>query len=109
MKQPSAAPGPRISRILVVLPIDPFLTQHLLEALLWPEIGKEEAVHLREGNAKDPLRGVATAEGIAVYDLKQQALQSLLLVFSGTYGRPNDEAVCACGAVVEWDHKRSNR
>ena len=56
-----------------------------------------------------PLRGAATAEGIAVYDLKQRAMQSLLLVFSGTHGRPNDEAVCAAGAVVEWHHQRSAR
>ena len=64
--------------------------------------GAWEAVHLQEGDAKRPLRGAATAQGIAVYDLKQQAMQSLLLVFSGSYGRPIDEAVCAAGAAVEW-------
>ena len=69
--------------------------------------GTWEAVHLQERDVKRPLRGVATAEGIAVYDLKQQAIQSMLLVFSGSYGRPNDEALCAAGAVVEWHRTRS--
>ena len=69
--------------------------------------GVWEAVHLIEGDAKRPVRGAATAEGLAVYDLKRQAMQSLLLVFSGTYGRPNDDAVCATGAVAEWQHKRA--
>ena len=69
--------------------------------------GVWEAVHLQEGDVKRPLRGTATAEGIAVYDLKQQAMQSVLLVFSGSYGRPNDQGVCAAGAVVEWHRQRS--
>jgi hypothetical protein len=64
--------------------------------------GTFEAVHLVEGDAKRPLRGAATAEGIAVYDLKQQVIQSVLIVFSGSYGRPNEEALNAAGAVVEW-------
>jgi hypothetical protein len=52
------------------------------------------------------LRGAATAEGLAIYDLKQQAMRSVLLVFNGSYGRPNDEGLCAAGAVVEWQSKR---
>ncbi len=68
--------------------------------------GTWEAVHLQEGDAKRPLRGAATAEGVAIYDVKRQALQSVLLVFSGSYGRPNDESVGAVGAVVEWQSKR---
>jgi hypothetical protein len=68
--------------------------------------GSWEAVHLQEGDAKRPLRGEATAEGLAHYDLKRQAMHSVLLVFSGSYGRPNDESVCATGAVVEWQSKR---
>ena len=71
--------------------------------------GAWEAVHLQEGDAKRPLRGAATAEGIAVFDLKQHAIQSVLLVFSGSYGRPGDEAVCAAGAVVEWRRSSSDR
>ncbi len=64
--------------------------------------GAWEALHLQEGDAKRPLRGAATAEGVAVYDVKEGAMQSLLLVFSGTYGRPNEEAVNSAGAVVKW-------
>jgi hypothetical protein len=68
--------------------------------------GTWEAVHLQEGDAKRPLRGAATAEGLAIYDVKRQAMQSVLLVFSGSYGRPNDESVAAVGAVVEWQATR---
>ena len=71
--------------------------------------GVWEAVHLQEGDAERPLRGAATADGIAVLDARQQAMQSVLLVFSGSYGRPNDDAVCAAGAVVEWQRTRSER
>lgn len=71
--------------------------------------GSWDALHLQEGDAKRPIRGVATAEGIAVYNMQGEAMQSVLLVFSGTYGRPNDEAVCAAGAVVEWQQGRSAR
>ena len=71
--------------------------------------GKWEAVHLLEGDAKRPLRGAATAEGFAMHDVKRQAMHSILLVFSGAYGRPNDESVCASGAVVEWQSKRPAR
>jgi hypothetical protein len=71
--------------------------------------GAWEAVHLQEGDAKRPLRGAATADGIVVYDLEQQAIQSLLLVLSGSYGHPQEVAVNAAGAVVEWDRKRLTR
>jgi hypothetical protein len=71
--------------------------------------GKWEAVHLQEGDEKRPLRGEATAEGLAIYDVRRQAMHSMLLVFSGTYGPPNDESVCASGAVVEWQSKRPAR
>jgi hypothetical protein len=71
--------------------------------------GAWDAVHLQEEDPKRPLRGAATAEGFAVYDVKQKAIKSVLLVFSGTYGTPHDEAVCAAGAVVEWRRERSDR
>jgi hypothetical protein len=71
--------------------------------------GAWEAVHLQEGDTKRPMRGAATAEGNAIYDVKQQTMHSVLLVFSGSYGRPEDEAVCAAGAVVEWQRKRPAR
>jgi hypothetical protein len=64
--------------------------------------GVWEAVHLTEGDPARPVRGTATAEGIVVYDLKGQAIQSVLLVFSGAHGHANEDAASACGAVVEW-------
>ena len=64
--------------------------------------GAWEAVHLQEGDTKRPIRGAATAEGFAVYDVKEQSIRSILILFSGIYGPPNDEAICAAGAVVEW-------
>src|SRR5262249_42740557 len=36
--------------------------------------GSWEAVHLQEGDAKRPLCGAATAEGIAIYELRQKTL-----------------------------------
>jgi hypothetical protein len=71
--------------------------------------GTWEAVHWQEGDARRPIRGAATAEGLALYDVKRQAMHSVLLVFSGSYGRPNDESVGAVGAVVEWQSKRPAR
>src|SRR4029077_16221207 len=59
--------------------------------------GAWEATHLQEGDERRPLRGTATAGGVARYDPKQQAIQAGLPVFSGSYGRPNDEGVCAAG------------
>jgi hypothetical protein len=70
--------------------------------------GSWQAVHLQEGDAKRPLRGEAIAEGLAHYDFKRQAMHSVLLVFSGSYGRSN-ESVSAAGAVVEWQSKRPAR
>ena len=70
--------------------------------------GAWDAVHLIEGDATRPIRGTATADGFAVYDLSRKSLQSLLLVFSGTYGRPNDDSVCATGAVAEWQRERES-
>jgi hypothetical protein len=69
--------------------------------------GAWDAVHLQEDDANRPLRGAATAEGEALYDLNKQAIQSLLLVFRGHYGHPHEDAVCAAGAVVEW-HREMN-
>ena len=64
--------------------------------------GEWRALHLIEDDASRPVQGVATAEGFAVYDLKRRAMKALLLVFSGTYGHPNEQSVSANGAVVEW-------
>jgi hypothetical protein len=65
-------------------------------------VGDWEAVHLQEGDPRRPIRGAATAEGVAVYNVKEQSIRSILILFSGSYGRSNDEGVCAAGAVVEW-------
>ena len=64
--------------------------------------GALEAVHLQEGDQKRPILGASTSEGFAVYDVKERSIRSILFLFSGFYGPPNDEAVCAAGAVVEW-------
>jgi hypothetical protein len=64
--------------------------------------GAWDAVHLQEGDQKRPIRGAATAEGLLVYDVNKRSIRSVMILFSGIYGRPDDEAVCAAGAVVEW-------
>lgn len=62
-----------------------------------------QAVHLPEGDASRALRGTATANGIILYRLDEQAIQSILLVFNGTHGLLRDDnGQNACGAVVEW-------
>ena len=42
--------------------------------------GAWEAVHLQEGDTKRPIRGTATAEGFAVYDVKEQSIRSILIL-----------------------------
>jgi hypothetical protein len=65
--------------------------------------GVWEAVHAIEGDASRLVRGGAEADGLAMYDLNQKAIQSLVLVFRGTYGLPRDNnGQNATGAVVEW-------
>jgi hypothetical protein len=71
--------------------------------------GAWEALHLIEGDATRAVRGVATAEGVAVYDLKQRAMQSFLLVSSGIHGRPQDESASANGAVIEWHRENTKK
>ena len=53
-------------------------------------------------------RGAATATGIAVYDLNQKTMSSLLLVYHGTYqqGRtPESAPSLGLGAVIEWQRE----
>jgi hypothetical protein len=65
--------------------------------------GDWEAVHLIEGDSNRPIAGAAVADGIATYDVRQKSVQSLLLIFRGTHGRPNDDnGQNPTGAVVEW-------
>ena len=71
--------------------------------------GAWEALHLQEGDAKRPLHGSATAEGIAIYDFKHRSMRSLLVIFSGSYVRPPDDEVNLTGAVVEWHSADSDR
>ncbi len=59
--------------------------------------GTWEAQGIREGAAYS---GAATADGIALCDLEKRSMQSLLLVFAGTYG--NSPGVRETGGVVEW-------
>jgi hypothetical protein len=43
------------------------------------------------------------ADGIVTYDVDQKSMQSVLLIFRGTYGRSNDDnGQNVTGAVVEW-------
>ena len=65
--------------------------------------GDWEAVHLIEGDSNRPIAGTAVADSIATYDVRQKSMQSLLLIFRGTHGRPNDNnGQNPTGAVVEW-------
>lgn len=68
--------------------------------------GVFDALHLIEGDSTRPIRGVANAEGVLTYDSSQRELQSLLIVFHGAYGRPEDGSANECGGVVEWHRSR---
>jgi hypothetical protein len=67
--------------------------------------GTFEAIKVFKDEPQLSYRGAATAEGIAVYDVKQKAMSSLLLVFDGTYqqgARPEARPGRPVGAVIEW-------
>jgi hypothetical protein len=60
--------------------------------------------HLYDGK---PSYGWATAEGMALYDVRRKTLRSLLMTFSGAYRMvpPWDKEDRPTGAVVEWQWK----
>jgi hypothetical protein len=65
--------------------------------------GRWESLHLRDGQAKFPVRSSAEADGIAFYDVKTKEMRSFLLVFRGEYRNvPPWDQPQATGAVVEW-------
>jgi hypothetical protein len=72
--------------------------------------GTFEAVKLfKEKNLS--FRSLATAAGIAEYDLKKRTLSSVLLVFQGTYqqgAQPETQKGRPFGAVMEWQRKRTS-
>jgi hypothetical protein len=72
--------------------------------------GELDAVHLIEGDSTRPIRGRAKTEGILSYDLAKHELRSMLIVFYGAHGRPDDEqsASASCG-VVEWNYDRPSK
>ena len=65
--------------------------------------GRWEIVLAVEGDASRLIFGAATARGLAIYDVKADALRSFQLVFDGTvrYGRA-DATPNRTGAVAEW-------
>jgi len=65
--------------------------------------GRWEIVLAVEGDASRLIFGAATARGLAIYDVKADALRSFQLVFDGTvrYGRA-DATPNRSGAVAEW-------
>jgi hypothetical protein len=65
--------------------------------------GRWETAHDRDGDGKHPVRESADADGVAVYDVRRKELESLLLVFSGTFrGVPPNDQPQGTAAVVEW-------
>jgi len=67
-------------------------------------IGGFDAVHAVESNKDKPVYGQAVAEGIALYDVNRRSMQSLLLVFHGTFRDvpPHDKTAHPVSAAVEW-------
>jgi hypothetical protein len=53
-------------------------------------------------------RSIATAAGIAEYDVEEKAMLSLLVVFQGAYqqgAKPETQKGRPFGAVAEWQRK----
>jgi hypothetical protein len=63
--------------------------------------GEIAARHTYEGKAS---HGQAQVIGLGAYDVKARRMQSLRLLFEGTYRSPPpyDKAARETGAVVEW-------
>jgi len=65
--------------------------------------GRWETLHLRDGQAKFPVRTAASAEGVAFFDAGMKEMRSLLMVFDGEYRNvPPWDKPQATAAVVEW-------
>ena len=68
--------------------------------------GHWESQHLRDGDAKFPVRAEAKAEGEATCDASTGAVRSFLLVFQGTYRHiPPWDKPQPTAAVAEWKSK----
>ena len=66
--------------------------------------GNWESKHFRDGDPKYPITATSAGTGIAVYDRKAMALQSVLFVLDGSY--KNGTAVTGTAAVVEWQAEK---
>ena len=66
--------------------------------------GKWESQHSRDGNPKFPITATSAGTGIAVYDRKTHAVQSLIFVLDGSY--KNGTAATKTAAVVEWQAEK---
>jgi hypothetical protein len=67
--------------------------------------GRWEMVHAIEGDKRRLLFGVASARGIAVYDVAADSLRSFLLLFDGTVRHGPAGPPTRTGAVAEWTSK----
>ena len=73
--------------------------------------GTFEAVKLFKEESLS-FRGTATAAGVALFDVKEKTLTSVLLVFQGEYhqgARPQTQKGRPFGAVAEWQRKQTSR
>jgi len=74
--------------------------------------GKWKADGFYGGERDHPFSAMATAEGIAIYDVEKKSMRSLLLVFSGRVWTGGSSAGSEktgreTGGVVEWTNKTS--
>ncbi len=65
--------------------------------------GTWESRHLRDGDARYPIRAEATGEGIGVYDPAVRAMRSLVWVLRGAYHNGANAMPVPTAAVVEWE------
>lgn len=101
---PGAMPGPEDAKVARLTA----KVESVQDGRAWIRLtGEFEAIKIFKEEPQLSYRGAATAAGVAVYDVKQKTMSSLLLVFQGTYGRPDtEEGSRSAGAVIEWQAQR---
>ena len=67
--------------------------------------GAWQSHHLRDGDARFPIRGEAAGDGVGVYDPATKRMQSLVWVLKGTYRNGATALPVPTAAVVEWEAK----
>ena len=66
--------------------------------------GALESATPRQGERDKQVKGAATVEGIAIYDVAKKEMRSVLLIFDGTFRfqPPHDKEALPINSLAEW-------